>query len=1387
MKRKRLISMALTTAMMASFITVKSKTVQAVENLVAPSVKADIYPKPQEIKYTSNEGMKFDGTVNIVIHGKQKDATLVKVEELLKSQGIDYEESDKVDASKATILITSDKGHCDECDHGFDENIALNEEQGYVLETSNDTNTKGQVTIVGADEDGAYYGVMTLTQMMEQKVANGNFAEATVSDYPSIKLRGYVEGFYGYPWSYEDRLSIIKDSSKYKMNTYIYAPKDDPYHKDQWRTLYPADKAEDIRKLVEEANKGNVSFVWSAHPGYGFNYNNGTDYDLLIAKFEQLYSLGVRQFGISYDDLAGTPNGTQHANIINRVNQEFVKVKGDVKPLIVVGTRYCNGWGPSMTTYFKPLWGNLDEDVVVMWTGANTMSAITKDAYEWPKAQTGVNNKNLAAWWNYPVNDYCDGNLMMSPLENLDNDVDNLTGFFLNPMNQAEASKVALFSGADYSWNVANFERTSSWQRAINELVPEASEAFQRFADNISFIKDGFEFDESRYLVDKIETFSDAIKNGSGIVEAATSLKAEFETMRADVAKLKAINNKSLVKEINTHVDAYDVLAEAGIVCMDAWISATTGDIDGTLTNLDTLSAKLAEVETFTVDSLEGNNVQHNVVKVGQKRIKPLLNDSIVQVKSLLMNVLSPVVDLEVFSSDESLNGKSVTLEGGNYVATDLQVKLGVNGYVGFNLPKASKISEISVEMAEDSNLDTEYLDIQYSLDGINWTIAESKVVKDGVLKTNTPVAAAYVRVVNKDTSEINTNIAKIKVALVYSLGKITAATDLSTYGNNSISNAVDGKMNTKFYSSAGAAVGSYVRVDLGKSIPLFDLKICYAPNPKGLEAGVDGFARTKVEVSTDALTWTQVGDLVHYLDYVIESIDGQTVASVSYNAEGEMARYIRFSTTEAYDNWVQVYEVLYNKTVNNIGDDTVSLADANFDVKNINNLCDGDLTTALTADSINDGNYLTYKLTNITNVSDLMFVQDKENICDAKVSVKDVEGNWKEVGSLSEQINNITINGVITEVKLSFDSSKPLPKIYEMIAKQRTPSEVDRRALTIAVEVAEKITEEELSKVVPAVAQEFKAALAEAKEILADPYTSQEIINNSFDRMSSAIHKLSFIKGDKAALQELVNKIEALNKEDYLVASWDILEPVYQEAKVILANENAMEKEVSEMYTELVNAFLELRLKPNKNILEELINKAEGLNKDEYTDATWKDLENKLNNAKAVFANEEATQEEVTASENSLKNAIENLKEKDSAGEDVNKDSLGELINQAEGLDKDKFTDATWEALENALKNAKAVFANEEANQIEIDEAVERLKLAIDSLELIQDNDSDNKNTGNNGNGDSSENNGTDNESGKGDSTSELPITGGVSPVVIGGIAFIITAIGIVLRRKTH
>lgn len=190
-----------------------------------------------------------------------------------------------------------------------------------------------------------------------------------------------------------------------------------------------------------------------------------------------------------FDDTDDWYNGRKQAEWINKIDTEFVKAKGDVAPMIVISARYNSAWGPNMNVYFKPFMETLHDDIQVMWTGHATMSNVSKEVFEWPKVQTGV-NKDVAVWWNYPVNDYCDSRILMAPLHNLSTSLDNVSGFFSNPMNQAEASKVALYSIADYTWNTDSFDYMKSWETSINRFVPEVTEEFKRFASNTCYLKD---------------------------------------------------------------------------------------------------------------------------------------------------------------------------------------------------------------------------------------------------------------------------------------------------------------------------------------------------------------------------------------------------------------------------------------------------------------------------------------------------------------------------------------------------------------------------------------------------------------------------------------------------------------------------------------------------------------------------------------------------------------------------------------------------------------------------------------------------------------------------------------------------------------------------------
>ncbi|WP_288060580.1 LPXTG cell wall anchor domain-containing protein, partial [Thomasclavelia cocleata] len=75
-----------------------------------------------------------------------------------------------------------------------------------------------------------------------------------------------------------------------------------------------------------------------------------------------------------------------------------------------------------------------------------------------------------------------------------------------------------------------------------------------------------------------------------------------------------------------------------------------------------------------------------------------------------------------------------------------------------------------------------------------------------------------------------------------------------------------------------------------------------------------------------------------------------------------------------------------------------------------------------------------------------------------------------------------------------------------------------------------------------------------------------------------------------------------------------------------------------------LTRAYLNLRLKPNKDILADLINKANGLNSASYTTNTWAVVENEVIKAQAVLEDPEASEAEVKAAENALTKALEGL-----------------------------------------------------------------------------------------------------------------------------------------------
>ena len=311
-----------------------------------------------------------------------------------------------------------------------------------------------------------------------------------------IPLRGIVEGFYGTPWTFEDRADIMNFCRQSNFNSYIYAPKDDPYHREKWRLPYPAEKFSELERLVTIAKNNNVRFIFAVSPGLDLNYKGDKgeeDFKTLIRKLDAMYQIGVRDFAIFFDDLKDDKgnhheSGKLQAQFLNRVQKNLRNRYKDVAPLIMVPTEYFYEdmvKGDKVKPYTHDLAKNLDPRIVVLYSGRGVVcDGITdKELAEVNK----IFGREVGVWWNYPVNDYSltpDGNrnvkLALGAIEKLP--TAKITAIFFNPMEQVQMSKIALATGAIYANNPAAYNDEQAWDKVLSEQFGSLAPDMKIFA-----------------------------------------------------------------------------------------------------------------------------------------------------------------------------------------------------------------------------------------------------------------------------------------------------------------------------------------------------------------------------------------------------------------------------------------------------------------------------------------------------------------------------------------------------------------------------------------------------------------------------------------------------------------------------------------------------------------------------------------------------------------------------------------------------------------------------------------------------------------------------------------------------------------------------------------
>lgn len=607
---------------------------------------------------------------------------------------------------------------------------------------------KKGVTIVGYDERGAFYGIQTLRQLIESPIAaEKQLPYLDINDYPDLPNRGVVEGFYGTPWSHQVRMSLIDFYGKFKMNTYLYGPKDDPFHScPNWRLPYPEKEAQNIKELVQACKRNRVDFVWAIHPGQDIKWNE-EDYQNLVNKFNWMYDLGVRDFAIFFDDISGEgTNPLKQTELLNRLTDDFVKAKGDVSPLTVCPTDYSKLWANPTPQGSLAIYGNsLNPDIKVFWTGDVVCSDLTPETMEWINSRI---KRPAYYWWNYPVTDYIRNFILQGPVYGLDTSLtkENVCGVVSNPMEHGEASKLALYGVADYTWNIANYNPIDSWERGLQELAPKAKDAYRTFAIHSSDTENGYRRDESW----ETKTFRIAEWNDA----TAQALKTEFEKIEKVPAEMEqGCENKALLQELRPWLTEFGKLGTRGKQAIELAQIYRSGNDDSSFWNKYVQNLMSKE-----------DRKAYEAHKSGTLKLQPFYENAMDDMahgflKKLLGTTPKDYKGIGSFGNSGTILTKlMLDNDTTTYYTSGIGQKEG--DWIGVDLRDIRDVTEISILQGRNSVDDVDYFDhaiLECSADGKTWTPLIKELNKQYVINwKGDAVKARYVRLKRLESERKN-------------------------------------------------------------------------------------------------------------------------------------------------------------------------------------------------------------------------------------------------------------------------------------------------------------------------------------------------------------------------------------------------------------------------------------------------------------------------------------------------------------------------------------------------------------------------------------------------------------------------------------------------------
>lgn len=262
-----------------------------------------------------------------------------------------------------------------------------------------------------------------------------------------MKKIGLIEGFFGPEWSWQARHTFCERLPKYGGDTYLYAPKRDPFLRKSWTEYHPPDQWKKLKQLSATCAANRVDFGVGLSPFELHDHWNERTKARLKEKILKLEELDLKRFGLFFDDMRGAPDlAEKQIEIV-----EFVRTVTK-QTILFCPTYYTDDpildkvFGPRPNGYLEKI-GSLNLDVEILWTGSKVIpKVITAEELD---AVALILKRKPFIWDNYFANDgprQCKF-LKLIPLEGRTSaTMESAAGWIFNPMNQPALSELVFAS-----------------------------------------------------------------------------------------------------------------------------------------------------------------------------------------------------------------------------------------------------------------------------------------------------------------------------------------------------------------------------------------------------------------------------------------------------------------------------------------------------------------------------------------------------------------------------------------------------------------------------------------------------------------------------------------------------------------------------------------------------------------------------------------------------------------------------------------------------------------------------------------------------------------------------------------------------------------------------